>query len=924
MPATLIGSTIGPYRIAAKLGEGGMGEVWRAHDSKLKRDVAIKVLPAAFVQDQERLARFEREAQLLAQLNHPNIAQIYALEKWERWGQEPIPANASDIGASKRESDPVPTSAISFLVMELVEGPTLADRLAQGALPIDEAFSLAKQIAEALEEAHEKGIVHRDLKPQNVKASIEGKAKVLDFGLAKAMDPTAGSVSVGGGDLLRSPTMMNSPTLTAAHGTQLGVILGTAAYMAPEQARGGAVDKRADVWAFGVVLFEMLTGRTLFAGETVSDTLAGVLKTEIDFSRLPAATPAPVVALLRRCLERNPKTRLRDIGEARIALERAGDSAEPAASAAAPARGSRTLERLAFGAGALLLAALAWSVGGRRAGEPASGDVGRFHLLPTENGGSGDGDVSMILSPDGRSVLLPTEVPDGRGAIGVRRLDSFEVRALPDTAGAYDPLWSPDGRSIAFFRGHLERIDAGGLGTPQKLAPVRDGRGAAWGPQGILLFAPDPAGVIYRVGAEGGEAVAVTRLDESRREIAHLRPSFLPDGRHFVYFARSEDVELSGLYVGSLDGQDPKRLLQLNVAALFAPPDQLLYVQNEQLVARRLDLDRLELVGEPVVIASGVDYDLRWDWLPVSASEQGRLVYSPKATLGESQVVRVARDGKRQATLGPTDSRNLDLAPDGRRLAVIRADPETFRPYVWILDLARDVAARFNPDAPANGPVWSPDGRRIAYVAVSSTDLRVEVQPAGGGPKQVIWRDPSLLEPVDWSPDGRWLLVEAASPTQRTDLLLVAADGSGDVRPFAASPSQEDSGRFSPDGRWVAFASDESGRPEIYVAPMPPTGEKWLVSRLGGAAPRWVGDGREIVYVQPGASREQMLLVSVSFAPHGDGPELGVPAPLGPAPSNDYEPEPGGREFLFSAPVADAVRPPPVLIENWTALLPRR
>jgi Tol biopolymer transport system component len=891
----MIGRRLGPYEITAKLGEGGMGEVWRARDFHLGREVALKVLPEAFTADPERTARFEREAKVLASLNHPNIAQIYGLE----------------VQGETRA-----------LVMELVEGPTLAERLESGPFPIDEALSLARQIAEALEEAHEKGIVHRDLKPQNIKAPSEGKVKVLDFGLAKAMDPASGASSAA--DLARSPTLMQSPTLTAARGTQLGVILGTAAYMAPEQARGGTVDKRADIWAFGVVLFEMLTGRRLFEGDTVSDTLAAVLKSEIDFSGLPAATPPTIRTLLRRCLERNAKSRLRDVGEARIVLERDAE-AEPATTGElGSVRRSRHVERALFALGALLLAYVAWTVAGRGAGDRAARPVARFHLLPPDGSEISGEDVPVTLSPDGQSVLLGPRSAGGTDALALRRLDTFEARPLAGTEGAYEPFWSPDGRSIAFFTDSLQRTDATGLEAPQKLAVVRDGRGGTWGRDGVILFAPDPAGVIYRIPAAGGEAVPVTRLDRERKEIAHLRPAFLPDGQRFLYLIRSENPDFSGLYAGSLDGTLKKRLLGVQVTVRFAPPDHLLFVQEGRLLARRLDLDRLEPLGEAVVIASDADYVPRFDGLPVSVSDQGRLVYHPKSGEELVRVERVGRDGTRLGTLSEPGYRNLDLSPDGRRLAANRTDPKSQLPEIWVHDLVRDVAVRFATGGSAGGPVWSPDGRKLAYMAVSSTEPRIAMRPAGGGSEQVLWRDALLVEPVDWSPDGRWLLVETGAPGERTNLVLAAADGSGETRPFAASAADENSGRFSPDGRFVAFACDESGREEIYVAPLPPTGEKWRVSRDGGSSPRWIGGGGEILFVRRTGAREATMLVSVSFRAGAGAPELGLPVALGPMPSVDYEPLPDGRELLFSAVAADRITRPPVLIENWTTLLPRR
>ncbi len=897
----MIGTILAHYRITAKLGEGGMGEVWRATDTKLDREVALKLLPAAFTDDKERLARFEREAKLLAQLNHPNIAQIYGLET---------------------------SGATHALVMELVDGPTLAERLEAGPLSFTESLSFALQIAQALEEAHEKGIVHRDLKPQNIKASSEGKVKVLDFGLAKAMDPSGGTASAA--DLARSPTLMNSPTLTAA-GTQLGMILGTAAYMAPEQARGSVVDKRADIWAFGVVLYEMLTGRSLFAGPTVSDTLAGVLKSAIDWRTLPAETPAAIRSLLRRCLERNPKNRLHDIADARLVLEEQiagtgeeeGPGAAVTASHAANGR-SRLGERLAFGFGALALAALAWNLAARSRSAERPRPAARFQILPPEGAEFNATDGPLELSPDGQSLLFRLERPDGERGLAIRRLDAFDARVLPGTTGAYDAFWSADGRSIGFFRAQLETIDAAGLQAPQQLAAVRDGRGGSWNRDGILLFAPDPAGAIYRIAASGGAPVAVTTVDAAAGETAHLRPSFLPDGRHFLYLIKAERAASSGVFVGALDSPLKKRLLPNDNAPRFAPPDWLLLFQNDRLVARRLDLDRLELTDEAVELAQGVAYTTQFDALPASASADGKLVYHLPATDQLRQTVRVDRAGKRLATYGEPGDSNLDLSPDGRRLAVVRFDMERRRRSIWIHDLARDVRFPLAPDTPTNGPVWSPDNRTVAYTAESSTDPRVATRPAEGGPERVLWRHPSIIEPVDWSPDGRFLLVEAGTATGRTDLMLVPADGSGAVVPFAAQPCAEESGRFSPDGRFIAFVSDESGRAEIYVEPLARSGAKWLVSGRGGNAPRWTSDGRELLYVEPGARETESTLVSVSVEPQGAGLAFGLAKAVGPISSTDIELTPGGRELLVTVPVAQGVRRPPILIENWPALLPTK
>ena len=721
---------------------------------------------------------------------------------------------------------------------------------------------------------------------------------------------------------------MNSPTLTAVHGTQLGVILGTAAYMAPEQARGAAVDKRADIWAFGVVLHEMLTGKSLFAGPTVSDTLAGVLKSEIDWRALPVDTPPAIRRLLRRCLERNPKNRLHDIADARIVLEEQiagkGDEAIPEVGVPAVAGGGRTrfVERLAFGLGALALAGLAWALAARGRSDERPRPAARFQILPPAEAEFNSTDGPLELSPDGQSLLFRLEKPDGEHGLAIRRLDSFDVRVLPGTTRAYDAFWSADGRSIGFFRSHLESIDAAGLQAPLQLSAVRDGRGGSWNRTGTILFAPDPTGAIYRIAASGGTPVAVTEVDAKLGEIAHMRPSFLPDGEHFLYLIKAERSESSGIFVGALDGKLKKRLLPSDSAPRFAAPSFLLLFQNDRLVARRLDLARLEVTGDAAELASGVEYTTRFESLPASASLDGRLVYHQPSTGQMRQTVRTDRLGKRLATIGEPGDSNLDLSPDGRRLAVVRFDVERRRQFVWIHDLERDVRFPLSPDSPAGGPVWSPDNRTVAYAAETSTAPRIATRPADGGAERVVWRDPFIIEPVDWSPDGRWILAEVGSAAGRTDLMLVPADGSGGVVPFANQRFNEDSGRFSPDGRFIAYVSDESGRAEIYVEPMARTGAKWLVSGRGGNAPRWSTGGRELLYVEPGAREADSTLTSVRVEPQGDGLAFSQSTAVAPVPSLDIELAAGGRELLVTVPVAQGVTRPPVLIENWTALLP--
>jgi len=879
------GTRLGPYEIVAPLGAGGMGEVYRAKDPNLGREVALKVLPQSLAHDAERLARFEREAKLLAQLNHPNIAHVYGLET---------------------------SGETRALVMELVEGPTLAERLVRGPIPLEESLSIARQVAEALEEAHEKGIVHRDLKPQNIKASIEGRVKVLDFGLAKALDPTAGSSSF-------PSELAQSPTLTLGATVQ-GVILGTAAYMAPEQAKGLAVDKRADIWAFGVVLYEMLVGARLFDGDTVPETLAGVLKTEIDFSQLPPATPPAIRRLLARCLERNAKLRLRDIGEARVALERPGWAESPPG--APGGRLDARRERLLWAGTALLFAGLGWSAG-HWTSPSAPGDVARFQILPPDGVTYNSFDGPATLAPDGRSFVF--RMMGAGNKLALRRLDSLDALPLPGTERSYDPVWSPDGSQIAYFSSTaLVRIDAGGLQPPQALAPVEDGRGVSWSRDGVLLFAPNPRGGLSRVAAAGGAVEAVTTLDAERKEIAHVRPQFLPDGRRFIYLVKSELPEQTGIYVGSLDGSIKRRLLPIDVAARYAAPGFLVYLQERTLVARSFDAGRLEITGDPVALANGIEYEIEFDVAPFSTSDTGLLVYHPISPSGQRRIAWFDRSGEKLADVGEAGDSNLDLDPAGTRLAIQRLDPVARRNDIWIYDLERGVSSRLTFEAPVVGPVWSPDGSRIAYESSRGSERQLLVRPASGGREELLSKERYLIEPVDWSADGRWLLVESFAPGEGENLRLVPASGGSDSVAFAATRFDEHSGRFSPDGRWIAYVSNESGRREIYVQPLPATGAKWLLSTGGGDAPRWRVDGRELYYLELDERGERSSLMAVDVDGRATEFRIGKPTPLFDAGTLDYEPAPDGQRFLIATQMGESAPPPLYAVANFPRLMARR
>ena len=893
----MIGTRLGPYEITAKLGEGGMGVVWRARDSKLKRDVAVKVLPAAFTADPERLVRFEREAQLLAQLNHPNVAQVYGLEA---------------------------SGETRALVMELVEGEDLSARIERGALPLAEALGVARQIAEALEEAHEKGIVHRDLKPQNVKLTAAGKVKVLDFGLAKAMEAGPASAS----DLARSPALLNSPTLTAVAGTQMGVILGTAAYMAPEQARGGAVDKRADIWAFGVVLHEMLTGRALFAAETASDTLAGVLKSEIDFGAVPGETPGEVRRLLRRCLERNPKNRLHDVADARIALEElaSGRGAEGAAPAPVRAGPGRRLPWVVAGVASLVAAALA--AGHLRAPRAAPAPTIRFHVPQPASSSPTRRGAGFEVSPDGRFLALTAS-----GELWVRPLDSVAARRVEGIDEATYPFWSPDGAWIGFFAdGQLKKVSRDG-GPPQKICDAPEGRGATWGLGGVIVFS-DRQGSrgLSRVGAQGGRPVALTRLPSPDVNQYHRYPQFLPDGRSFVFQHLAPSAEVAGVYVASLDGGTPERVLDGIDQALYAPAAGggegfLLFRRESTLLARPFDPGRRRTVGDASPVAEDVGGGPNTGAGAFSVSASGVLAFSSDWERS-GELVWFDRTGRRLDVVNAEmrEMQGLSLSRGERRVAFGVGRPSD----IWVQSLPGGEPSRFT-FGPAPGwsyPVWSPDGSELAYTTfdlVGYPHYEIRRRRADrAGDEEPLLRAKTTLYPWDFSPDGRSLVYGDESG----DLWLLPLSGDRTPVRFVSAPGLQTYAQLSPDGSLVAYASDEQGQAEVFVTTVPPSGAKWQVSTAGGSMPRWRRDGRELYFRGADGS-----LMAVGLGAGSAGPgnaavdERSAPRRLFggiPSPGNTsvftYSPADDGQRFLVASSRSTA-QPPITVAVNWTAAL---
>ncbi len=893
----MIGSRLGPYEVTAKLGEGGMGEVYRATDTKLKRDVAIKVLPAAFTEDKERLARFEREAHLLAQLNHRNIASIFGLE----------------------ESD-----GVRALVMELVEGPTLAERLAAGPLPLAESLSISLQIAQALEEAHEKGIVHRDLKPQNIKASIEGKVKVLDFGLAKAMDPVAGASSAA--DLARSPTLLNSPTLTAVQGTQLGVILGTAAYMAPEQARGGALDKRADIWAFGVVLYEMLVGRSLFAGDTVTDTLAGVLKTEIDHAALPAEVPPAIRRLLRRCLERNPKNRLHDIADARIVLEEwlsgRRDEVPAAGGIAAVPPPSSARERVAWAAAVL---GLLLGVGGvwlALRGPPAPAPATTRFTVSQEKAGFIDG--YPALSPDGRLLAFALAEPNGQSALWVHDFDTGAARRLAGTEGAQDPFWSPDGRFLAFFaRAELRKVEAAG-GVPLTIcAGGGDPRGGSWGAGGDILFTSISAAGLSRVSASGGAPELASELDRTHGEQSHRYPWFLPDGRHYLFTVTGNPAQ-AGIWWGELGAPERQRIFPDVSRAAFDERGYLVFVRQGTLLAQRFDPERGELSGEPAQIAERVGSDAqRTAKFFFTVSSSGDLALRT----GTQQPNQLGWFGRGGSALGILASKGTfsepALSPDGRRVVVGLTSDDGVG-GLWLFESAgqdRGTRLTFGPDA-AETPIWSPDGSRVVYSSPRANGYALFAKAASGaGGEELLLEVGTSAWIDDWSRDGRALVFERYSEATGADLWLLPMTGERKPVPYLETATNEAHGTFSPDGHYLAYGSDETGVPQVYVQTVPLSGSKWQISTAGGDQPAWRADGRELYYVS--ARRELTAVAIRSLDPFVAGEArvlfpLAIPTLAITGNRIFYAATGDGQRFLVNSLVGEESEPGIRVTLNWT------
>ncbi len=876
------------YRLIEEIGEGGMGVVWKARDTTLDREAAIKTLPPAVAGDADRLARFAREARLLATLNHPNIAGVYGLHK---------------------------VDGLHFIAMEMVPGESLGERLSRGPIAVEEAVDIARQIAEALEAAHEQGVIHRDLKPANVKLTPDGQVKVLDLGLAKAL------VGEASGD----PSKLSlSPTLTT-EGTVAGALLGTAAYMSPEQAKARPVDRRADVWAFGCVFFEMLTGKKAFAGDGISETLASVLRDDLDWNALPAATPAAVRRLLRRCLDRNVKMRLRDIGEARVALSpeslEAATDEDWVKDPADAAVGRRGRERFFGGIAlaAVVFAAFAGWFAAHRGTTTTRHEVRAAIRPPAGQVLEGYGNYlgNLTLSPDGTRMTFASAAEGRRPMLHVRSLGSESSQPLPGTEGATFPFWSPDGRNLAFFiDGQLKRLDLDG-GAPMTICAAAAGRGGTWGADGVILFTPETQTPIYRVSASGGEPTPVTTVDDQRKgETTHRFPWFLPDGNHFLFLraghAAALDDGVNSLWVGSLDGDEPVELMHAVSNAAYAM-GHLFYVRDQFLVARPFDAEKLEFTGEPFAVGEGVVFQATFWRGAFAVSEDGLVAFQGGLGL-QRLLVRYDREGNTLGQIGePAQYGPIRLSHDGRRLAATINDPGSGHGDVWTIDVARNVASRLTfSDAHDTQPVWSPDGKRVAFQSDREKDTGdvYVVQADGRGEPELLYAGEGPATPTDWSPDGKYVSIDGSNG--KNDLWIVPIDGS-DPFVLVSTPFDEGYARFSPDGEWIAYISNESGRYELYLTRFPSGEGKWQLSAGGGDwAIGWKEDGSEIYYLDLEGA---LCSVRVEL---GDNVVADRPQQIFSTRSeNTWASSRDGQSFILGTPDDSNEGYPITLIVNW-------
>jgi len=818
--ADLTGTHLGVYRVEALIGAGAMGEVYRAHDTKLGRAVAIKVLPASFTNDPDRLARFEREARALAALNHPNIATIHGFEDF-------------------RTVDSARDATVRGLILELVEGETLDARTRNG-LTCDQALQLARQIADALDAAHEKGIIHRDLKPANVRVTSDGTVKVVDFGLAKLIQPAESSLPSS-----------SSPTLTLG-GTREGLVVGTVAYMSPEQARGLPVDRRTDIWAFGCVLYEILSGRAAFARETISDTVAAVLNSEPDWTALPDTVPPYVRRMLRRCLEKDVKRRARDIGDVRMELDDAAASRDAVPAASGPrSRFSGGLPWMLATVGLIAAVAIGMSVWRPRTSLPGPEPVvtrTTLTLPPGQELDTSDGAGPLAFSPDGRRVAYVATAGGGT-RLFVRNLDAFGAEALSGTDGAQFPFFSPDGESVAFFAdGKLRRVSIRG-GSPLVVCEAATtGRGGTWGADGTIVFDPGASGLM-RVPAAGGVPQPVVSRDATMDRKNLSWPQFLPDARGLLVTVAGTSFIEDTLAVVALDTGEWHQLGP-GSQPQYLPSGHLIYhavgVREGELHVVPFDTATLSLRGRPMAVVDDVFRAQNEGAVYFAVAQNGALIFTPGGYA--RTLVQVDRHGRRTPIVDDRlGFRGPVVSPDGGKVAVT-IDPRPSQ--IWVYDLSRRTRSAVATDAHSLAPLWTPDGRRIAYAGSPGPDLFWRAADAGSPAERLLARDGQQY-PTSWSRDGQLLIFTDGLPNAFDIWMLPLG---GQPRPLLVTPASEWSAQLSPNNHWIAYQSNESGRLDVYVRPFPNVNDgKWTISTAGGQRPAWSPDGTELFYAEESA-----------------------------------------------------------------------
>jgi serine/threonine-protein kinase len=884
------GFKFGQYEIVSLLGAGGMGEVYRARDPRLQREVAIKILPDGFDDSPDRVTRFTREAQVLASLNHPAIASIYGFEE----------------SGEKRG-----------LVMELVEGPTLADRLAAGPLPVDEVRNIAKQIVEGLEAAHEQGIVHRDLKPANVKVRLDGAVKVLDFGLAKALEPGAGGAAGPRGSAV---ALTHSPTLAPM--TMTGaLIIGTAPYMAPEQARGRAVDRRVDIWAFGCVLFEMLTGERAFPGDDVTDVLAKIIERDPAWSALPASTPPHLRQLLRRTLDKDPKTRLRDIGEARIALMRGPDEASPRPAVQPP----RSVHQLGWLLAAVVTIALGVALFALwRTAAPIAHQVERYDIAaPAGSTLNLVGQSAVTISADGRTIVFVAS-REGMSRLYVRRRDDVELRAIAGTEGASSPVFSPDGLWVAFVSGtELKKTTLDG--PPVTLAKVADHRGIAWLDNQTIVFSPFAAGGLSRISASGGEPQRLTRVDTSKGERTHRWPTVLPGGAAVLFTVGtygSPDSYENSRIDAFIVAKGERRTVFEGASIVRYLPGRLVFSRGGLLYLVAFDPTTLAVSGTPTTVGRGVGGDVTTGAVHFAVSQDGTLVYIPDDSGGgvRRRVAWVGPTGAAEPlSLPPNAYNDLRISPDDSRMAVIVGASGSGD--VWIHDFRRATFTRLTFDSVNASPIWSKDGQYVYFAMIDASGLKTTIKRRradGGRDAETVGTVDSRLYLRGLTSDETAIFAddftrESDVDAKRAEVALVSLTPSVTERIIVSTPGDDFESSLAPNGRWFAYSSDESGRQEIYVRDLANDGGRWQVSTSGGQEPRWSSDSRTLYY----RFENRFIAAAVTGTT-----TFGVDTPrtlfsgiynLQSATNMTYDVEQSGRRFLMIRPDADKVSPPTTL-----------